>query len=139
VLLSAALGLAFFWAAPTVDAGAETEAGPTYTPVYTPAEPPSNRFHFAGLIRKRANGFAVLYVRVPGPGVVKLSGRGFRRLSRTPRQATRVRLPIKPKVRLRRYLKRHGRGRIRVIVTFTPTGGAPRTLEKVIVLRRRRG
>jgi hypothetical protein len=100
---------------------------------------PSNKFHFAGLIRKRANGFAVLYVRVPGPGVVKLGGRGFRRLSRTARQATKVRLPIKPKVRLRHYLKRHGKGRIRAIVTFTPTGGAPRTLEKVIVLRRTRG
>ena len=29
---------------------------------------PSNKFHFAGLEKNRANGFAVLYVRVPGPG-----------------------------------------------------------------------
>jgi len=91
------------------------------------------------LTKNRSNGFAVLYVRVPGPGVVKLSGRGFRRLSRTARQATKVRLPIKPKVRLRHYLKRHGKGRIRAAAAFTPTGGAPRTLEKVIVLRRHRG
>jgi hypothetical protein len=100
---------------------------------------PSNRFHFAGLVKKRSNGFAVLYVRVPGPGKVSLTGRGFRRLSRTARQATTVGLPVKPKVRLRHFLKQHGKGKIRAIVTFTPTGGIPRKLEKVIVLRRHRG
>lgn len=100
---------------------------------------PSNKFHFAGLVKKRSNGFAVLYVRVPGPGKVSLTGRGFRRLSRTARQATTVSIPIKPKVRLRIFLKQHGKGRIRVEVTFTPTGGEPRSREKVIVLRRHRG
>jgi hypothetical protein len=99
----------------------------------------SNKFHFAGLRKNRANGFAVLYVRVPGPGNVSLTGRGFRRLSRTARQATTVSLPIKPKVRLRIFLRHHGKGRIRVEVTFTPTGGEPRKREKVIVLRRHRG
>jgi streptogramin lyase len=100
---------------------------------------PSNRFHFAGLRKNRANGFAVLFVRVPGPGKVSLSGRGFRRLSRTARQATTVSLPIKPKVRLRIFLRQHGKGRIRVEVTFTPSDGEPRMREKVIVLRRHRG
>lgn len=100
---------------------------------------PSNKFHFAGLIKKRSNGFAVLYVRVPAPGKVSLTGRGFRRLSRTARQATTVSIPIKPKVRLRHFLKKHGKGRIRVEVSFTPTGGEPRKREKVIVLRRHRG
>lgn len=99
---------------------------------------PSNKFHFAGLVKKRSNGFAVLYVRVPGPGKVSLTGRGFRRLTRTARQATTVSLPVKPKVRLRHFLKQHGKGRIRVEVTFTPTGGEPRKREKVIVLRRHR-
>ena len=113
---------------------------PQPEPIFDPVlKPPSNKFHFAGLVKNRSNGFAVLYVRVPGPGKVKLSGRGFRRLSRTARTASMVQLPIRPKVRLRHFLKRHGKGRIRVAVTFTPTGGEPRTLEKVIVLRRHRG
>lgn len=102
------------------------------------AKPPSSKFHFAGLVKNRSNGFAVLYVRVPGPGKVSLTGRGFRRLSRTARQATTVSIPIKPKVRLRHFLKQHGKGRIRVEVTFTPTGGEPRKREKVIVLKRKR-
>lgn len=100
---------------------------------------PSNRFHFTGVQKNRANGFAVLFVRVPGAGKLDLTGRGFRRLSRVARQATTVTIPIKPKVRLRHFLKRHGKGKIRVVVTFTPTGGIPRKLEKVIVLRRHRG
>ena len=109
-------------------------------PIVDPVlKPPSNKFHFAGLKKNRSNGFAVLYVRVPGPGKVSLKGRGFRRLSRTARQATTVALPIKPKVRLRIFLKQHGKGRIRVEVAFTPTGGEPREREKVIVLRRHRG
>jgi NHL repeat len=103
------------------------------------AKQPSNRFHFAGLVKNRRNGSAVLYVSVPGPGMVKLNGRGFRRLSRGAPRAKHVRLPVKPKVRLRRFLKQHGKGRIRVEVTYTPTGGEPRTLEKPILLKRKRG
>jgi NHL repeat-containing protein len=99
---------------------------------------PSNKFRFAGLLKNRGNGFAVLFVRVPGPGKLNLTGRGFRRLSRTASRAKTVRLPVKPKVRLRHFLKQHGKGRIRVEVTFTPTGGEPRKREKVIVLRRHR-
>ncbi len=98
---------------------------------------PSNRFRFAGLVKNRRNGSAVLFVRVPGPGRVILEGRGVRRLARSAPRAKLVRLPVKPKVRLRHFLKRYGKGRIRVEVTFRPVGGVPRTLEKVIVLRRK--
>jgi DNA-binding beta-propeller fold protein YncE len=100
---------------------------------------PSNRIRFAGLVKNRRNGSAVLFVRVPGPGRVILKGRGVRRLARGAPRAKVVRLPVKPKVRLRRFVKRHGKGRIRVEVTFRPAGGEPRSIEKVIVLKRRRG
>ncbi|HSS03645.1 MAG TPA: NHL repeat-containing protein [Solirubrobacterales bacterium] len=106
--------------------------------IEAPVKPPSNRFRFAGLLKNRGNGSAVLFARVPGPGRVILYGRGVRRLVRGARQAKRVRLPVRPKVPLKRFLKEHGKGRIRVEVTFEPTGGVPSTLEKVIVLRRRR-
>jgi len=99
---------------------------------------PSSKFRFAGLVKNRRNGSAVLFVRVPGPGKVILKGRGVRRLSRGASRAMRVRLPVKPKVRLKRFLKRHGKGRIRVEVTFRPVGGAPLTREKPILLKRKR-
>jgi hypothetical protein len=110
-----------------------------HEPIVDPvARLPSNRFRFAGLVKNRSNGSAVLFVRVPGPGRVILKGRGVRRLGRGVRQAKRVRLPVRPKIPLKRFLKRHGKGRIRVEVTFAPVGGLPNSLEKVIVLRRRR-
>lgn len=116
-----------------------TLSEPEPEPIVDPFQrPPSSRFHFAGLIKNRSNGYAVLYVRVPGPGRLKLTGRGFRRLSRTARQATTVSLPIKPKVRLRHFLRRHGKGRIRVAVTFIPADVDPSTREKIVVLRRHR-
>jgi len=99
---------------------------------------PSNKFRFSGLVKNRRNGSAVLFVRVPGPGKVILKGRGVRRLARGAPRAMRVRLPVKPKVRLKRFLKKHGKARIRVNVTFRPEGGVPRTREKVIVLKRKR-
>ncbi len=112
---------------------------PTPPPIEAPAaKPPSNRFRFAGLVKNRANGSAVLYVRVPGPGRVFLFGRGVRRLARGAPRAKVVRLPVRPKIPLKRFLKEHGKGRIRVEVTFAPVGNVPRTLEKVIVLRRHR-
>lgn len=110
---------------------------PAAEPVQVSLTPlPSNRIRFAGLVKNRRNGSAVLFVRVPGPGRVILKGRGVRRLARGVPRAKRVRLPVKPKVRLRHFLKRHGKGRIRVEVTFRPVGGVPRSIEKVIVLRR---
>lgn len=105
-------------------------------PIGGVAVPLSNRLRFYRLVRKR-NGYAVLYVRVFAPGRLILHGRGVRRLVRGAPRPMIVRLPVKPKVRLRQYLKRHGKGRIRVEVTFKPFGGEPRTLEKPIVLRRK--
>jgi DNA-binding beta-propeller fold protein YncE len=98
----------------------------------------SNKIRFRGLRRNRRNGTAVVFVKVPGPGRVILHGRGVRRVARFARRAQRLRLPVKPKVRLLRYLRQHGKGRIRIAVTFKPLGGIPKTIEKVVVLRRKR-
>jgi NHL repeat len=114
-------------------------AAPSGEPVQVSLVPlPSNRMRFAGLVKNRRNGSAVLFVRVAGPGRVILKGRGVRRLARGAPRAKVVRLPVKPKVRLKRFLKKHGKGRIRVEAIFRPVGGEPRAIEKVIVLRRRR-
>lgn len=98
----------------------------------------SNRFRFSRLRLNRGNGFAVLLVRVPAAGRLFLWGRGVRRLRRTAGRPTLVRLPIRPKRPLRRFLKRHGKARIRVKVAFEPFGGVAKTREKRIVLRRKR-
>lgn len=114
-------------------------APPSLEPIAALASrPPSNRFRFVGLIKNRRNGSAVLFVRVPGPGKLFLWGRGVRRKRRIAQRAKTVQLPVKPKIPLKRFLKQHGRGRIRVNVGFEPTGGEAREREKVIVLKRRK-
>jgi hypothetical protein len=125
--------------------GAPAAGGPSYEeatpgPIYAPAPPAAGLrgFRFDGLRLNRSNGRAVLFVRVPRPGRVILHGRGVRRLVRIARRAKRVRLPVRPKVRLLRYLRRHRKARIRVEVTFKPfDGDIPKTIEKVVVLRHR--
>jgi hypothetical protein len=111
--------------------------------VYTPAPAPA-KVRFAGLRLNRRSGTAILFVRVFEPGRVVLHGKGIHRLARGAASASAsypklLRLPVRPKPRLRRYLKRHGKGRIRPLVTLRPFAEAlPKTIERVIVLRRRR-
>lgn len=109
-------------------------------PVYSPA---TAKIRFAGLRLNRRSGTAILFVRVFEPGRVILHGRGIRRLTRGAPYAgvpssQLLRLPVRPKVRLRRYLKHRGKGRIRPLVTHRPFAATlPKTIERVIVLRRR--
>jgi hypothetical protein len=120
--------------------GAVGAEEPVYedAPVYEPA-PAVAKVRFAGLRLNRRSGTAVLFVRVFEPGQVILHGRGIRRLVRGAPQAQLLRLPVKPKPRLRRFLKRHGKGRIRPLVTLKPQAGTlPKTIERVVVLRRGR-
>jgi hypothetical protein len=115
--------------------GPAYEEGPVYTPAI-PAKPGTLRF--AGLKRNRANGRAVLFVRVSRPGKVFLWGRGVRRFKRHAARATRVRLLVLPKAPLKRFLKRRGKAPIRVNVGFQPFAAPPREFERRIVLKRKR-
>lgn len=118
-------------------------SGPTYEPapgpIYAPAPPLRKpRLHFAGFRRNLRSGTAIVFVRVPGPGRVILHGRGIRRVVRFVQRAKRLRLVVRPKVRLMHYLKRHRKGIIRAAVTFRPDdGSASQKIERPIALKRR--
>jgi hypothetical protein len=137
-LLAAVLAVAF-------SASSVAAEEPIYedAPIYSPAPERGPAIRFAGLQLNRRSGTAILFVRVLEPGRVVLHGRGIRRLARAApsagtSQPRLLRLPVKPKVRLRRYLKQHGKGRIRPLVTLKPLAGTlPKTIERVVVLRRR--
>lgn len=131
-LLIALLGLLPGSAAAT-EAPSYEEAPPAYTP--PPARTP--KVHFSGFRRNVRSGTAILFVSVPGPGRVILHGRGIRRLVRVVGRPRRLRLVVRPKVRLMHYLKHHRKGRIRAVVTFRPGEGAPEAIERPIALKRR--
>lgn len=129
--------------------------GPPHYPVYTPAEPPSppgaaavaaavpapppNGFRIQRVRRFPGKGRATAFVRVFAPGRVIVWGQGIRTVVRGARQPRVVRVPIKPKARLRRQLRRHGKARVQLNVAFRPFGGVARLPRKrSVVLRKKR-
>jgi hypothetical protein len=100
-------------------------------------------FSFAGkaLIR---NGSTILRVRVPGPGVVSARQAGATRRQPALIKAVRVRaaktgivkLTLKPTKAGLAVLARKRKFSVTSRVTYTPTGGAPKSVSKRVILKR---
>jgi hypothetical protein len=71
----------------------------------------------------------VLAIELPGPGGIKVSGKGLARApaTRTVSEAGTVKLPLKLAAKKLRRLEAKGKGGLKVTVTFTPVGGDPGT------------
>jgi hypothetical protein len=109
-----------------------------------PPLPPSNKFSIGKLNNNRRKGTAKSPIFVPGPGLIQArDARGLPASSRVERPAKKkyrplikpanviaaaagkVLLPLIPSAAGRKILKAKGRFRVKVRVTFTPTGGTP--------------
>jgi streptogramin lyase len=116
-----------------------------------PPQGPVNTFHIGTLENLRANGSALLTVKLPGPGELQAKPVAVV-IGEHPKKAKRIALkgPTgtastdvcgSPQVTIRltgealRRLKADGRVQVAVAVTFTPTGGTPYTEEKNFFLR----
>ncbi len=104
---------------------------------------PSSAFSFGKVIFNRHRGTASLPVRVPGPGLLVLGGRGI--IARKGPGAAVVlggagvaRLAIVPTGRGEAALSRGGRAKVLARVTYIPNGGDPLTKTRKIGLRKRR-
>ena len=87
------------------------------------AAAPDSSFRIAGVKLDRRRGSARIAVAVPGPGLVALDGA-------VPQQrqaggAGKVVLRVLPKRRARLLLQRQGSVRLKLTVTFIPSGGSP--------------
>jgi hypothetical protein len=99
---------------------------------------PSNRFSFGKLKRNKKKGTAKLTVNVPGAGTLSLSGKGVvAKKSQAVSGAGSVKLLIKAKGKRKRTLARMGKAKLKVKVTFIPTGGDPNTQAKTVKLIKR--
>jgi len=96
-----------------------------------------NLFAFRELKLDRSRGTASLGVKVPGPGRLRLRGKGVKSVQKHPEAAGIISLPIRPRHGTRRVLNREGRARVQVGVTYEPTNGGPHTKTKRIELRKR--
>jgi hypothetical protein len=106
--------------------------------------PPSNQFSVGKVKKNRRNGTAKLTVSVPGPGALTLTGKGVvtqrpaaSAFSRQVSAAGAVKMLVKPKGKAKRKLNRTGKVKVRVAITYTPTGGSPNSQSKRLALRKR--
>jgi hypothetical protein len=110
----------------------------TYTP-----PPPPNSFTLGKPKLNKKKGTAMLPVSVPGAGNLTLTGKGVVKqrpasasLSRVVGAAGTIKLLVKPKGKTKRKLHRTGKVKVKVKITFTPTGGTPNSQFKKIKLRK---
>jgi hypothetical protein len=113
------------------------------------AAKPLNTFSFGKLNRNKKKGTATVPVFVPGPGSLSLTGKnvktqraaGGAAASLTVPGAGMVKLLVKPKGKLKKKLRKKGTARVRIRVTYTPTGdlpGVPNTQTEKIKLNKKR-
>ncbi len=80
------------------------------------------------------NGTATLGVTVPAAGKVKLSGKGVKGATVNAKAAGAVNLTVKASGKAAQKLAKTGKVKVKVSVTFTPTGGSPTTHSKTVTL-----
>ena len=105
--------------------------------------PPSNVIALGKPKANKANGTATLSVTVPGAGVLTLQGKGVKgqrqgaaglSVTKPVSGAGKVKLKVKAKGKTLKKLKANGKVTVKVTVTFTPTGGTPRSETKKVKL-----
>jgi hypothetical protein len=118
--------------APTTSPGGGGTPGPTPA---TPT-PPSNKFSFGKVKLNKKKGTATLTVKVPGPGLIVLKGKGLKRAIKKVAAAGKATLPVKAAGKALKKLSGKGAVTLEAKVTFTPTGGSPRTENKSVTLKK---
>jgi len=96
-----------------------------------------NNFKFGKLKRDTKKGTAKLTIRVPAAGKVILAGKKVKRAQRSAKKAGKVTLNIRPKPKTKKQLAQQGNAKVRVKVTFRPTGGDKLTKSRTLKLIQR--
>jgi hypothetical protein len=108
-------------------------------PAALPAPGVSNLFKLAKARLNRKRGWIVLTLSLPAPGTVKVLGTAKSLTAvKASGRATRAglyRITLKPRRKAARILRRKHRLKVPLALTYTPTGGAPRTTHKTVVFR----
>lgn len=129
--------------------GSSLTPPPVIRPVITPPVVPpavSNVFSVPRTLLSRRTGSATFSVRVPGRGRVTVLGT-YRRKGRTIKvggvrrsvsRAGTYKLTLKPGRAAKKVLRAKGRLKIRVKLTFAPTGGKARSSTRTLTLKYRR-
>jgi hypothetical protein len=103
---------------------------------------PTNTFTLGVITRNRRKGTATITAKVPNPGKLTASGKGVKGAgaavtSKVVTTPGKVKLRIRAKGRKKRTLLRTGRVKLKVRITYTPTGGDPRIRSRKVTLKKR--
>jgi hypothetical protein len=90
---------------------------------------PSSTFTLRVIAHNKRRGTATIAANVPNPGELTGSGKGVNAavISKKVRAPGKVRLLIKAKGKKRRKLNSTGKAKVRLEITYTPTGGSANT------------
>jgi YVTN family beta-propeller protein len=111
-------------------------APPVVAPLPPVASPPRNDITIRRIVHNRRNGTVRMQVRLPSAGFVLLFGQKVHAVTRKSKGVQSMWLTIHARVELAKRLKKILHAPVRVRVTFTPNGGAPKTLHRTVTLQR---
>jgi hypothetical protein len=100
---------------------------------------PSNEFVLGKLKRNRKRGTATLTVSLPLPdiGTLTLFGKNLRTESRAVADTGVVKLPVIGKRKVKKALRRRGRRKVGINITYSPTGNSAVTKSRKVKLVRK--
>ncbi|MEO6512421.1 MAG: PKD domain-containing protein [Nocardioides sp.] len=107
----------------------------TAAPVVVPVAV-SNSFQIGKLKLNKIKGTAKMPITVPGPGTLVITGRGVVKQMYSPRTAGTFRVLVKSKGKKAATLKAAGKVRLKVTLTYTPTGGLANAKIRRVVLKK---
>jgi hypothetical protein len=142
----------------------ESSVPPPATPPVAPPPPPrlappSNVFEIESVFTPKRNGTVTFDVNLPGGGTILVHATGevtgpprmhpharvsawanaktitIARKKVTAKRAGRLKIKLAPRRKAKLYLERDGRLKAKVKLTFTPTGGTPRSVTRKVTLR----
>ena len=109
-----------------------------YIARFSPQAAPSNLFTIGPIKADLAKGTAAVTVSTPGAGTLSLSGVGVRSARvTTPSGPAMPKLLVRATGKSQLTLVRTGRVKVKITITFAPTGGSARSRSTSILLKRR--
>lgn len=95
---------------------------------------PSNEFSLGRVSLNRRRGTGALLATVPGPGLLSLSGKGARKATVQAQRASQISIPIRAAGGALKRLRRRGRAKLALTVSFTPIGGLSLAMQRSVKL-----
>jgi hypothetical protein len=96
-------------------------------PTASPPAPACSVFEVGGLKRNKKKGRGTLTVTVPGSGLLAATGKGLKRTSAEATGSGDVILNLKASGKARKKLARRGKAKLKITLSWTPTGGSTST------------